>query len=170
MSRLLVSPRREDLCSSSDRTKTLCCGRGLCMEYTETIFFVQFIVMYENLLFVGGGRPCYSNFTMWVKSRCSNQSKPLCVIGTIVLQLSDNCYAKQLCIVPEEDAYAVMKVVCWVYITCCIMGHIYYIVVCIMATPAWSSILLCSRLQQWTSRLEKVYIIIYASYDIHCAL
>lgn len=34
------------------------------MEYTETIFFVQFIVMYENLLFVGGGRPCYSNFTM----------------------------------------------------------------------------------------------------------
>ena len=28
----------------------------------------------------------------------------------VALRLSDSCYAKQICTVPEEDAYAVMKV------------------------------------------------------------
>ena len=31
-------------------------------------------------------------------------------IVTIALRLSDNCIAKQICTVPEEDAYAAMKV------------------------------------------------------------
>ena len=45
-------------------------------------------------------------------------TKPLYTIVKIVLQLSDMCYAKQLCTVPEEDAYAVMKVISFVCIPC----------------------------------------------------
>lgn len=45
-------------------------------------------------------------------------TKPVCTNVKIVLQLSDTCYAKQLCTVPEEDAYAVMKVINFACIPC----------------------------------------------------
>ena len=65
--------------------------------------------MCNNLPLAGGRRPRYSNLTMSVRPsvvliKANYNSLP------VALWLSDSCYAKQICTVPEEDAFAVMKV------------------------------------------------------------